>query len=65
MNDRDERMQQITVGCKVTKDVARYWTVQAKMQRRPVAEVIRMALITAFGLPEYETSEIIERTKED
>jgi hypothetical protein len=49
----------------VTKDVARYWTVQAKMQRRPVAEVIRMALITAFGLPEYETSEIIERTKED
>lgn len=42
----------VTVGAKVYKTLANHWTVEAKRQRRSVSEVIRQALVEAFGLPD-------------
>lgn len=42
----------VTVGAKVYKELAYHWTAEAKRKRKPVSDVIRDALVEAFGLPE-------------
>lgn len=42
----------VTVGAKVYKSLANHWTVEAKRQRLSVSEVVRNALVEAFGLPD-------------
>lgn len=44
--------QTVTVGAKVYKTLAYYWTAQAKLKRQSVSDVVRQALVDAFGLPE-------------
>lgn len=42
----------VTVGAKVYKTLANHWTVEAKRRRMSVSEVVRNALVEAFGLPD-------------
>jgi len=42
----------VTVGAKVYKELAYHWTAESKRKRRSVSDVIREALVDAFGLPE-------------
>lgn len=42
----------VTIGAKVYKDLAYFWTAQGKVKRQSVSDVVRQALVDAFGLPE-------------
>ena len=50
----------VTVGAKVYKELAYFWTAQGKLTRKPVSDVIREALVAAYGLPEGFDSENVK-----
>lgn len=47
----DQTAPYTTVGCKITKDAAHYFSFRAKQIRQPVADVIRRALLETYGIP--------------
>lgn len=47
----DQASPYATVGCKVTRDAAHHFSIQAKVKKLPVADVIRRALLEAYGVP--------------
>ncbi len=54
-----EKVERITVGVKARKEIAYHWTVQGKLRRRSVSDVVRDALVAEFGLPDGFTKEDI------
>lgn len=47
----DQSAPYSSVGCKVSREAAHYFSIQAKTKRLPVADVIRRALLEAYGVP--------------
>lgn len=45
-----------TVGCKITKDAAHFFSIRAKQTKLPVADVIRRALLETYGKPDGNSS---------
>lgn len=54
-----EKVERITVGTKARREIAHYWTIQGKIKRRSVADVVRDALVAEFGLPDGFTKDDI------
>lgn len=50
----------VTVGAKVYRELARFWTAQGKLSGRPVSDVIRDALTAAYGLPEGFPDDLVK-----
>lgn len=50
----------VTVGAKVYRELARFWTAQGKLSGRPVSDVIRDALTAAYGLPEDFPADLVK-----
>lgn len=53
------KAERITVGVKARKEIAYHWTIQGKLKRRSVSDVVRDALVAEFGLPEGFTKDDI------
>lgn len=54
-----EKVDRITVGVKARKEIAYHWTIQGKLKRRSVSDVVRDALVAEFGLPDGFTKKDI------
>lgn len=52
----DQTAPYTTVGCKITKEAAHFFSIRAKQTRLPVADVIRRALLETYGIPPADST---------